>query len=116
MENIETQLEDRIRFLFERLETMDPTSEEYALYKDELQELYKIHNDEHKIYVEEVKVYDTLSNERRNEIMNKIVEIGKTAVTIAASAILTGKVLKFEETGVATSKNWMLLPKLNFLK
>lgn len=114
--NIETRLEDRIRFLFDQLENMDPSSEEYAAYQEELQKLYEIRNDEIKIHADEAKVCDTLEAEQQRFVKDKIIDVGKTVATIGASAILTSKVLKFEETGVATSKNWMLLPKLNFLK
>ena len=122
-ENIETQLEERIRHLFHELEHIDPGSDEYKRLSDELQKLYEIRNDELKIHADEAKTHDTLMFESRKAeaeksrfIKDKIIDVGKTLVTIGAYAILTGKILKFEETGVATSKTWMLSPKLNFLK
>lgn len=131
MANIETQLEERIRFLFEELEQCDPGSDRHKILSEELQKLYDIRNDEIRIHAEEAKAYDINEVERmrldfdkekaeaekRRFVKDKAIDIGKTAISIGASAALTRKILKFEETGVLTSKSWtQCIPKLNFLK
>lgn len=131
MANIETQLEERIRFLFEELEQCDPGSDRHKILSEELQKLYDIRNDEIRIHAEEAKAYDINEVERmkldfdkekaeaekRRFVKDKVIDVVKTTLSFGVGAFMTNKLLKFEETGVASSKGWLMwLPKLNFLK
>jgi len=129
--NVETQLEERIRWLKDELDNCkDPTSEVYKVLSEEYQKLYSIRNDEHRIYAEEAKAYDANElekkrldfeidrslNEKFRYLMDLLIHAGLSIFTIIVWYFFGRKLTKFEETGVATSKMWMFMPKLNFLK
>lgn len=129
--NVETQLEERIRWLKEELDKCkDPTSEVYKILSEEYQKLYSIRNDEHRIYVEEAKAYDANEiekmkidlevkktfGEKFRYLFELLIHAGLSIFTIVIWYLFGRNLTKFEETGVATSKMWLFMPKLNFLK
>ena len=94
-DNIETCLEDRIRYLFEELETVEFGSEEYLRLSAELRSLYEIRNDEIKIHADEAKAYDAderekerlafekikAEEEKKRGFMDRVVAVGSTVFT-----------------------------------
>jgi hypothetical protein len=128
-ENIETCLEDRIRYLFEELESVEFGSEEYLMLSAELQRLYDIRNDEIKIHADEAKASDAdereierlefekikAEEEKRRGIKDRVVAVGSTVFTTLSSIFLAKKIMKFEEEGVLTSKSWnQCVPKIRW--
>ena len=129
MKNIETQLQSHISNLFDRLEKLDPGSEEYMRLAEVTQKFYDIRNDEIKIHAEEAKAFDSnelekerLEFEKKRAIfdfkMRKaelVAGIMKHATTMA-SYIQSFKITTwFEQTGVASSKFWMFIPKTKLI-
>lgn len=128
-DNIETCLEDRIRYLFEELESVEFGSEEYLRLSAELQSLYEIRNDEIKIHADEAKAYDAderekerlefekikAEEEKKRGFKDRIVTVGSTVFTTLSSIFLAKKIMKFEEEGVLTSKSWnQCVPKIRW--
>lgn len=131
VDNIETMLEDRIKFLFGELNKYEVGSNEYNLICIELQELYKTRNDEMKIHALEVENFEANEREKeklefeakkeeaekRRSLRSMLFETGKTVITIGSSCWLARRIMKFEEEGVLTSKTWnQCMPRLTFLK
>lgn len=126
MKNIETQLQSHISKLFDRLEEVEPGSEEYMVLAGVAQNFYDIRNNEIKIHAEEKKAYDENECEKERlkfekekaylDFKMRIIEIGTNIgnhLLDVGSYIQTFKTLtSFEQTGVATSKFWMFTPKL----
>lgn len=127
--NIESCLEDRIRYLFDELESCEVGSEEYLKLSEELQRLYDIRNDELKIHEEASKAYDAnetelkklefdkikVEEEKKRGFKDRVASVGTTVFTTLSSIFLAKKIMKFEEEGVLTSKSWnQCVPKIRW--
>lgn len=128
-ENIETCLEDRIRKLFEELDNETVGTERYKALTEELQKLYDLKNREILAHAEECKVNDAKELEEQRLEFDKynsyvegkrsfrqvVVDVGTTVFSVVSSIFLSRKIMKFEETGVLTSKTWNIcIPKIRW--
>lgn len=113
MSNIESQLEEFISDGFEKVKKYPIGSEEREAYVKELQEMYTIRNDEIRIHAEEKKAYDAnelevakAKTESKARFWDRIENAGQTGVSVLATIFLTKMLIKFEQTGVASSGGW----------
>lgn len=89
---MKTLLKKEIESKFEKLTDMDPTTSDYVTAVDGVTKL-----------MDRAIEFEKIKEDRKNNVADKCIDVGKTLLPLAASIWIALVSLKFEESGTITT-------------
>lgn len=103
MKEINEKMQEEMSKLLEKLEILDPSSEEYSVVLEDLERFNKLVGDNKNIVIDEQKA--------KNSKVLEYLKLGVSSASLVGTTVFYGiwlrRGFKFEETGSFTSKTFM---------